>query len=282
MNHPHTRLQLVAATLFFHPLAKAGQVGGNGGDAHRHALERGVSPRLIIGWEYRQVEASEQVIIWHVKDAVVAIEVGRHINHLHLVVGLIPESQIVHLAIDGITALVVDGVGDDGVEEPHCLAAAHSIFQVMASLAGPPGHQHKGHDLATQRAVVTVAKHIHRVEKEVNALVAHLAATTGGHEQRARAQLITAQSTRHTEQSLASRLAGGGIFRAFRHIVLLKGVRGDKGASLQQLLALAGGDIAHGGKHVGLVSSALLKRVFRHHVKLLRHLVAIIAGHVVI
>ena len=146
----------------------------------------------------------------------------------------------------------------------------------------PSGHQHKRHNPAAEGSLGHVAQHVHRVEIQVDALVAHLAAAAGGNEQGVIAHLVAHHGACHVEQSLACRLACGGIFCATGHIVLLKSVGCHHWPALEQLLALTRRDVAHGGEHVGLVGSAFLERVLRLHVQLLRHLVAIVACHVVV
>ena len=85
----------------------------------------------------REVKTREQVIVGHVQDAVVAIEIAGNINHLHWLIVTIAEPQVVHFAVDGIAILIVNGVGDDGVEQSHRLVAVESVAQVVTCLTGP-------------------------------------------------------------------------------------------------------------------------------------------------
>ncbi len=81
------------------PQTEAGQRGGDGRHGEGHRLQRGVAPRLVVGGEYRDVHADEQLVVVLVEDAVGLVQIGRNENHLHL-------------RIDGRKVAVVDSQRD--------------------------------------------------------------------------------------------------------------------------------------------------------------------------
>ena len=64
--------------------------------------------------------------------------------------------------------------------------------------------------------------------------------------------------------------------------MLLKGIGRHQRTTLQQLLALAGRHLAHGGEGIGSMGRSLLERVLGLHVELASHLIAKVARHIVI
>ena len=80
-----------------------------------YALERSVSPRLIVRGVYRQVVARQQVVVGKVENAVVAIEVAGHEDYLHTALGSIVEPDGTHHREGLVVIHVVEFVGDDRV-----------------------------------------------------------------------------------------------------------------------------------------------------------------------
>ena len=66
------------------------------------------------------------------------------------------------------------------------------------------------------------------------------------------------------------------------HKILFESIWGHNRAPLEQLFTLYGSNVAHGSEAVGLVGCGLFKGVFRLHIELARHLVAIIRTEIII
>ena len=55
------------------PLAEAGLIGGDGGNAESHTFEGGVAPRLVVAGENGGVDARQSLVVGHIEHAVASV-----------------------------------------------------------------------------------------------------------------------------------------------------------------------------------------------------------------
>ena len=116
INNSYTLVNRSTALLLA-PYAIATQAGGDGRHMERHTFKWGITPWFVVAWEDGQVKTDEQVIIWQIEYAIVAIEVGRHENDMHIADGEVLAVEVGdhHKSDDGSlrcrSAAPVDGVG---------------------------------------------------------------------------------------------------------------------------------------------------------------------------
>ena len=103
-----------------HPLSETAQVGGDTGGAEGATLQRRVAPGLIVRRIEREVVGGEEVIVGHVEDAVVAVQIARHEKNLHRVAGQVAETELPNLTHDAVIVEIPKVVGDDGIGQ-RCL-----------------------------------------------------------------------------------------------------------------------------------------------------------------
>ena len=142
MEHLHAVSVGVITEAIKYPLAKAGQISCNGRNAKGSTLERSVTPWFIVGWEYSCIKARQQVIVSHVEDAIVTVQVARHVNDGHFFLRLVVETQSIDTVIDGITVLVVEVMCDDRVEQAMRTVGMEVLNQVNTRRLHPGGHKH--------------------------------------------------------------------------------------------------------------------------------------------
>ncbi len=157
----------------------------------------------------------------------------------------------------------------------------HAPPQVLARLAHPSRHVDKRHHVALQARVV--AQEVYGVDEHVDALVAELVAPAGRHDEGAVVEVLAGQLVGYQEQLLARRLALAGERRALRHEVVLEPVgQHHVDRLVEQLFALAGGDLAHRGEAVDVFRRLALYGVLALHVELGGHLVAVVSLEIVV
>ena len=81
LNHTDA---LLLGEVLLHPRAETGQRGRDGRDTERDALQRCITPWFIIRWEHGEVKANQQVIVFHIEDAIFAVQIDRGKDHLHI------------------------------------------------------------------------------------------------------------------------------------------------------------------------------------------------------
>ena len=75
------------AALLLAPNTIATQASGDSRHMERHTLEWSVAPWFVVAWEDGQVKTDEQVVVGQVEYAIVAVEVGRHEDDMHIADG---------------------------------------------------------------------------------------------------------------------------------------------------------------------------------------------------
>ncbi len=77
---------------FVHPGTKTGQRGCYGWNAECNALQWSISPGFVVGRKYRNIKTNQGIIIRKVKNAITAVEIGRHKDHSHFIIHSIVQS----------------------------------------------------------------------------------------------------------------------------------------------------------------------------------------------
>ena len=265
-----------------YPLAETRKIGRDAGRLEGAGFERRVTPRLVVGRIYGKVVGRKQVVVRQVEDAVIAFEVARHKHSLHLAALFVRQSERLHRAKYAVLVEVVKVVRNDGqIERLCCLFLRGKAFlQVLARTEEPARYFHQGDNIAFVVSRLQVSFKTHqRFEIYVEAF----------------ATVVVAPACRYNQGVFCERLAGKGGHNinntraretaclckgcANGHKVILKTIRQHHVCRLiEQLLALAVGESAHGGEAIRAVRAALFYAVLGLHVQLACHLVAVIAG----
>ena len=262
------------------PQAEACKVGGDARHLEGNRLKRCVTPRLIIRRIDAEVVAENEVIIALVQHAVVAGEVARHKDELHAVVLVVAHAEPVHHAEHTVTAFFVQTVCGHGVGQrcvEHLGLALQTLHKVGACFLHPCRHLDEGDDLLLE--VMVEAQTVDALHEHVDALVAHLVTSACRHDHGVVIiEGVACQGVGHAEDQLACFLAllvklALGWHKRVVETVGQHHVYG----FVEQLSTLAGCDVAHGGEAVDILGCLLLYRLLALHVKLLRHLVAVVA-----
>ena len=163
-----------------HPHAEAGKVGGDRGHGMGGAFLRRIAPGLVPGGEHAQITGGQHLFVAHVQEAVLAVELGRVEDDLHMVLRPVVQAQTLAGIEDGVVGLVVDVVAAD----PGA-ALAGELGRIAADGIGidpaVPAHdraqgQYIGLGLAEGRI-----DHAEGIQEHVDALVVIL--ITAGHEE---------------------------------------------------------------------------------------------------
>ena len=261
------------------PESETGQARGQGRDPERQRLERGVAPGLVVGREEGQVHADEQVVVLHVEDAVVAIEVGRDEVDLHAAAHGIDQAEFAeaagHLVILGISQ-VVRSLGRIA------LVAAIGQFGLQGLVRAVVGSG--DHDEGVDLPAFPILHLAQGVNEHVNALVAVFIPAADGHENGIGGHVLTGHRAGDFEQAGTG---GGTLLR-----ILLVGGRGEAvleavrrhhvDRTMQELGALAGRDLTDRREGVGILRAGGFHGVPGRHAESGGHLVAVIGLHLVI
>ncbi len=95
------------------PEAEAGLIGRDRGHGVGGAFQRGVAPGFVVGGEDPEIASGQGLVVGHIDQAVVAVQIGRDEDDLDPVLGEVPEAEAVAGLQDGIGGLVVQAVGGD-------------------------------------------------------------------------------------------------------------------------------------------------------------------------
>ena len=159
------------------PQTKAGQVGRDAGHVEGHGLQRGVAPGLVVGGEDAEVVAQYGVVVAEIDDAVVAREVAGHEDEFHVVLLAVGHVEVAHHADHLVVVHVAQPVGEHGVLQRRVIALAllQTLLKVGPRPTHPAWHGDEGDDGTLEVGVVSEA--VHRLDEDVEALVAKLVAS---------------------------------------------------------------------------------------------------------
>ena len=104
LNHADA---LLLGEMFLHPRAETCQGGRNGRDAKRDTLQRCITPWFIIRWENGKVEANQQVIIFHVEDAILAVKIDGREDNLEILFRLVMQPIVVQFIENRVIIWIV-------------------------------------------------------------------------------------------------------------------------------------------------------------------------------
>ncbi len=228
------------------PQTEAGQRGGDGRHGEGHRLQRGVAPRFVVGGEYRDVHADEQLVVVLVEDAVGLVQIGRNEDHLHLRIDG-RKVAVVDSQRDGIPGGLGDVVGRvfvlRGVDGDVRVGQVGLEVQTGAVVGGRYGDV--GQDLAAE--LVRCGQLSERLEEDVEPLVVEFVAARGADDERIGREFRAQAGLGHPDHRFAGLLALGVVLLAAPYEVVLESVgRHAVHLATQQVLALVGRDVAHG------------------------------------
>ena len=92
---------------------KAGEVGGDGGNAHHRALRRRVAPRLVVAGKDAQVAAADKVVVADGEEGTGGVEKLRVEDDLDAVGALVEELRPANVLQHLVAGVVLHVVGDD-------------------------------------------------------------------------------------------------------------------------------------------------------------------------
>ena len=95
MNHLHTILQLSVVTEHrVGPQSESSQVGSDTRHLKGYCLKWGVPPGLVVRWIDAQVVAQHHIVVGHVHDTIITVQIARQENHLHVLI-----LTVVHIVV---------------------------------------------------------------------------------------------------------------------------------------------------------------------------------------
>ena len=242
---------------------------------------RRISPRFVVRREYASVHANQQVVVGRVENAVSAVKVARHVDDVDGFVHGVVHSEILYAVIDIVLSVVVEGVRDYRVFERlgSAFCRLERSLEVGTRTLHPCRNEHKRHGAALRSLV---AQLVDSLDKHIETLVAELVTSRSGNQERVTFIRFARKAFSHVEQLRASSLAAVVVGGSVRHKVAFETVGSHHSLALEQLHAFASRRLAHRRKAVCRMSCRLFERMFRLHVEFSRHLVAVVAGEIVV
>lgn len=145
---------VILATLdgVFHETTETGQVGGDGWNTHDGAFSRSVSPWLVVGWEDAQVATTDELFVVQTQDWVVGVQELRMEDDFNTVAGAVEELNTTDLVENGIVAVVLHVVGDDGRKR---VALERENTLLERNLVGIREQSSRVYHIAARLALVT-------------------------------------------------------------------------------------------------------------------------------
>ena len=161
------------------PKTEASKISSNARHLEGDGLKRRIAPRLVIRRIDAQVVTQHHIVIGKIYDTIVAVEIARQENHLHLLVLTIVHIVVFHHAQHVVVTHIVEPMRNLGHVQRRIIffSALQSLLQVLAGLTYPTWHLDKGHHLLLQVAIAQQA--IHGFYKHIDTLVAELITTRG-------------------------------------------------------------------------------------------------------
>ena len=228
--------------LFQHPLAESRKACGHCGHANSDAFKRCVAPRLVVRREGRQIETAQQVVVRHIEDAVVAVQIDRNQHHIHLLSLIVSQLQLMGFVHHGVVVVGVERVRCDALVGYADIAVGQTVLQAFARTVVEVRHQNETDNVVLVTALLV--QFAECVDKDVDALVFELVAARDCHKQSLIVALVACQRL----SNLCKFLAGffGHIVVHMRQVVECKSVRCNCiGFVIQKHLALVGRHLAH-------------------------------------
>ena len=250
------------------PHTETCQRGGDGRNRECNALQRSVTPRLVVRREYGSVHTYQQLIVVLIENAVVTVQVARNEDNLNLG-GLRKQYAAIHCAYNGIPVLVsqiVSSVLEYATVDCVRLVSQVSL-QILARTVVTCGNGDVSQHVALQ--LISLSNLLQRLNEQVKTLVLELVATAGTYDQGLLLELGAQASLSNLDHLLASLLALSLELLVLPYEIVLETVGSNHiNLTTKQILALASSDITYGQECVVVCSSNLLQRVLSHYVEL--------------
>ncbi len=279
LYHRHT---LMTLRVVHDPTAETGQGGGDAGYAESDALERSISPRLVIRREYCHIETGQQVVIVLVEYAVGPVKICGHEHDAHLT-GTAEQTRCAQMVDDGIVAYVAHIVGDitHRITVGMKPSAGKILLQVFPRTEIPPRNQYVGQYLPLQSTVAIEGGQ--RVDILVEPFVLELVTAAGAYYERLSVELLVERRLGYAYEKLARFTAFDGQCGGVPHHVLFKAVgRYHVRRLTEKMFALLRGDGADSGETIAVISRCGLYGVFGSHSEAVRNIVGIERTHVAV
>ena len=117
----------------------------DGRHTETHTFERGVSPRLVVGWEHCGIHAYQQIVISSVEYSVGAVEIAWHIDYVDLVALFVGESYLAYAADNRVGIGIVESMGKLRLGKAGLALGRECVLQIGTRVATPCGHHYKRH-----------------------------------------------------------------------------------------------------------------------------------------
>ena len=199
-------------------------------------------------------------VVAHVEDAVVAIQIGWHEEHVDPASCRVVQFEFPETAHDDIVVVhqIVAGLGGVGVS----VSAQFGEKLLVRAVVARRNH-HEGQDMAS--GALFGIDPAERVEEDVDTFVAVFVAAADGDQQVVVIEVLTGHGRGHLQQFGAGRGAAFVIMRFIGREAVFEAVgRDDVARAAEELLALEGRDLADGREYVGSRGGRLLKRMAGH------------------
>ena len=261
-----------------YPETESGQAGGQGRNAERKALQRGISPRFVVGREQGQVKSHEQIVVLHIEHPVRSVQIGRNEIDLHTAALGVDEAQLLETAGDDIIFIVHQVVGDLSRVLRRSGTGKFGNQILVGSVVAGRDHYERLYVTALR---VGVLKFLEGVDEHVDALVAIFITPADADEDSVLGHFLAGHRRGDLYQSGTGRAALFVIFLIRRRSeAVLEAVRGHYvHLALKELLALLRGDFTDGCEYVRVLRRFLLKGVAGDHVELAGLLVSVVEIH---
>ncbi|OPY91999.1 MAG: hypothetical protein A4E73_01573 [Syntrophaceae bacterium PtaU1.Bin231] len=254
---------LVLAEPVLHPQAEARLIGGDRGQGIGGALQRRVAPRLVVGREDGEVAAGEGLVVGHVQEAVMAVEVGRDEDDVDPVLNAVFQTQAIAGLQDRVRRLVVETVGGDGRV---ALVRLHLVtLQQRDQIGVASQDQQESQDGVARRRLMLQSPQ--GIQKDVDPLVVELVPSRDHHDLRGRRDVLAEKTGRGGKQFFPGVEGRRPVLRKIRNVLHVQAVRRDDiGSAAQEILRLHGGDLADRREAVGLPGRYGLHGILRRDV----------------
>ena len=110
MQHFYSVVDAMLVLEAIHPKSETGKISRNSRYAKSHALQRSVSPRLIIGRINAQILSQYQVVIVLVENSIFAVLIARNKNNFHLIFGTVVHTEVLQHIQDLVMRHIVQPV----------------------------------------------------------------------------------------------------------------------------------------------------------------------------
>ena len=210
-----------AACAFLHPLSESGQTCGYCWHTHGNALKRRVAPRLVVRREGCQVETAQKFVVRHIENAVVAVQINRNQNHIHLLPLIVSQLQLMGFIHYRVVIVGIERVRCDALVGYADVAVGQTVGNTLARAVVEVRHQNESNDIVFE--IVLLVEFAKCVDKYVDTLVFELIAARDCHKQRLVVAFVAGERLCNFGQALACVFGHVGVH--LRQVVECESVR---------------------------------------------------------